>query len=106
MGNIVVGNKEIQGAWLGNVNVSTIWLGNVLVWPTNWYDCNDKLLVEREFGIKGVIHNKTDEYIIRIDRNVHQVERDYEDIITDGTSQILQYEGPNKFPYDVHIVRE
>lgn len=106
MGNIVVGNKEIQGAWLGNVDVSAIWLGNVLVWPTDWYDCDDKLLVEREYGIKGPIHNKKGEFIVRIDRKMYQNERDYEDIITDGTSQTLQYEGPNNFPYDVHITRD
>ena len=67
MGNILIGNIEIQGAWVGNADVSAIWLGNVLVWPTNWYDCNDKLLVEREFGFKGILPIKTGEHIIRID---------------------------------------
>ena len=38
MGNILIGNIEIQGAWVGNADVSAIWLGNVLVWPTNWHD--------------------------------------------------------------------
>ena len=106
MGNILIGNIEIQGAWVGNADVSAIWLGNVLVWPTNWYDCNDKLLVEREFGIKGNLPNKTGEYIIRIDRKTYENLRDYDNIITEQTLDSFKYEGPNKFPYDVDIARD
>lgn len=106
MGNILVGNIEIQGAWLGNVDVSAIWLGNVLVWPTNWYDCDDKLLVEREFGIKGNIKGKTGEYIIRIDRKTFDNERNYDNILTEKTLASFKYEGPNKFYHDVDIARD
>ena len=106
MGNILVGKVEIQGAWLGKVDVSAIWLGKVLVWPDNWYDCNDKLLVEREFGIKGILPGQSGEHIIRIDRKTYENLRDYDNIITEQTLASFKYEGPNQFPYNVDIARD
>ena len=118
MGQIILGDKGISNVILGDAQVASIWLGNVLVWPTDYYDCPDKLLHERGYGFKAYVGNEPHadgEKIITIDRKTYP--KDYSDlytILTDGhqlgdtayEAAPVEYESINDYPHITTFVRE
>lgn len=114
MGFIALGNADAVNMALGDAQVIGVWLGNIFVWPDNIYDCDNKLLNERQHGIKGYIGEKpisSGEHIFQIDRKYWPDDsREYECIVTDSQDaskvRSLQYEERNNYPYVVNMTRD
>ena len=107
MSLVCLGNSNLSNMILGDAQIVGVWLGNVLVWPTSFYDTDNKLLDEREHGFRGVSPGESHEEIIVLDRavnkdNTHQGLRD----IAAENGLGLMYEEKNHYPYIFGIARD